>query len=174
MAQIKHFFSHLLFLVLLLSAFQSVQAEGTSSSKEDEAEVDINELIDGHVWDSHEYHIMDWNGSHITLALPVILWTDNGLTIFSSSRFKHDTSGKIVVESNGRKFVNYREHIFYADKFDQQKFDEASTLSKPVLYDMRPLDFSITKTVFSIFVGAIIALLIFFSTARAYKKDKKM
>src|SRR5699024_1756148 len=39
---------------------------------------------------------------------------------------------------------------------------------------MRPLDLSITKTVFSIFVGAIIALLFFFSTARAYKKDKKM
>src|SRR5690606_40240570 len=58
------------------------------------------ELINGHVWDAHEFHIADWNGHPITLGLPVILWTDNGLTTFSSTRFQHDNSGEVVVEEN--------------------------------------------------------------------------
>lgn len=172
MGRMKHLFSLILCLALSFSAYQSVHAEEAEDTDK-EGNVDINELIDDHVWDTHEYHIMDWNDHPVTLPLPVILWTDKGLVAFSSARFKHDTDGQVVVEAKGQKFINYEEHIFYADKFDKQKYDEASTLSRPVLYDIRPLDFSITKTVFTIFLSALIAIILFGATSRAYKRTKK-
>src|SRR5699024_2974118 len=119
------------------------------------------------------FHITDWKGKPITLALPIILWTDNGLTVFSSSRSDHDNSGQTVVEVNGERFVRYEENIFYADKFDKVAFDEKSVLSKPFSYELRPLDFSITKTVFSMLLSLVLLLLIFMSAARPYKKNNK-
>jgi len=146
---------------------------GLAQSDETEEAFSPIELIDSHVWDSHEFHITDWKGKPITLALPIILWTDNGLTVFSSSRFDHDNSGQTVVEVNGERFVRYEENIFYADKFDKVAFDEKSVLSKPFSYELRPLDFSITKTVFSMLLSLVLLLLIFMSAARPYKKNNK-
>src|SRR5690606_31279809 len=145
----------------------------TQNEKNTEGKFDPKELINSHVWDSHEFHIADWQGRPITLALPVILWTDNGLTIFSSAEFHHDNTGTTVVEKNGNKFVKYREHIFYADRFDKQKFEEASTVGRPFMYSDRPLDFSITKTVFSMFFVSFLLILIFGLSARHYKKNKR-
>lgn len=156
------------FLLLPLSGFATIQHEENADGK-----FDPKELINSHVWDSHEFHIADWNGHPITLALPVILWTDNGLVTFSSAEFHHDNSGTTVVEKNGNKFVRYREHIFYADRFDKQKFEEASTMGRPFMYEDRPLDFSITKTVFSMILVSLLLVLIFGFSARHYKKNKK-
>ncbi len=169
MRLVQMFSRSLVLIVVLLFSFSGI----AQSSEADDSKFDPKELIDSHVWDSHEFHIMDWAGEPITLALPVILWTDNGLTIFSSSRFHHDNSANTVVEANGQKFVRYHEHIFYADKFDKQKFDEATTMGRPFLYEDRPLDFSITKTVFSMFVTSLLLILIFGFAARSYKKNKK-
>ena len=154
-------------LAFTSSGVAFAQDEGSENSK-----FDPRELINSHVWDSHEFHIADWKGHPITLALPVILWTDNGPTIFSSSRFEHDNDANVVVESNGHEFVRYKEHIFYANKFDKQKFDEASTVSRPFMYEDRPLDFSITKTVFSMIFVSLLLVLIFGFSARHYKKNK--
>lgn len=151
-----------------LSTMASAQQEAGEGDK-----FNPKELINSHVWDSHEFHIADWQGHPITLALPVILWTDNGPVIFSSSEFEHDNSANVVVEKNGEKFVRYKEHIFYADKFDKQKFEETSTMGRPFLYEDRPLDFSITKSVFSMFLVGVLLLLIFGFSARHYKKNKK-
>src|SRR5690554_1651913 len=128
----------LVFTTLFLLPFSSFSS---NQPEESGNQFDPKELINSHVWDSHEFHIADWNGHPITLALPIILWTDNGLTTFLSSEFHHDNSGTTVVEANGQEFVRYNEHIFYADRFDQQKFEETSTMGRPFLYEDRPLDF---------------------------------
>ncbi len=154
-------------LLLPLSGFATTQDEENTDGK-----FDPKELINSHVWDSHEFHIADWNGHPITLQLPVILWTDNGLVTFSSAEFHHDNSGTTVVEKNGEKFIRYKEHIFYADRFDKQKFEETSTMGRPFLYEDRPLDFSITKTVFSMIFVSLLLILIFGFSARHYKKNK--
>lgn len=152
-------------MVLPLSGFASDPEEG--------GDFDPKELINEHVWDSHEFHIADWDGHPITLSLPVILWADNGITIFSSSRFHHDNEGEHLVKANGHEFVRYKEHIFYADKFDKEKFEGLSPMAKPFQYDARPLDFSITKSVFSMIFSAILIILLFGFAARAYSKNKK-
>ncbi len=162
------------FRLLLTLVFGLMAMIGIAQNDKQEKEgFNPIELIDSHVWDSHEFHITDWKGSPVTLHLPIILWTDNGLTVFSSSKFDHDNSGKVVVEANGNKFVRYDENIFYADKFDQADFDATSVLAKPFKYEYRPLDFSITKTVFSMLLSLVLLLIIFMSAARPYKKNDK-
>src|SRR5690554_6491517 len=164
------FRSFVLAVVFMISSIGGAYASG---DQEGSSEFDPIELINGHVWDSHDFHIIDWKGESYGLALPIILWTDDGLVIFPSSRFHHDYSGTVVVEEGGQKFVRYKEHIFYADKLDVAKFEEASAIGRPLLYEDRPLNFSITKTVFSMMLAAVIMLLIFGFSARHYKKNKK-
>lgn len=161
--------SLVLIAVFMMPSFGATFAQ----VEEDSSEFNPKELINSHVWDAHDFHIADWNGEPISLALPIILWTDNGLTTFSSSEFHHDNSGEVVVEANGQEFVRYKEHIFYADRFSKEKFEEASSLGRSFLYDDRPLDFSITKTVFSMMLAAILMFVIFFFTAKHYKKNDK-
>lgn len=158
-------------MAFLLMPFKSTASDSTQEEGGDK--FDPKELIDGHVWDSHEFHIADWNGNPITLALPIILWTDNGLTVFSSSEFHHDNSGTHVVEKNGNKFVKYNEHIFYADRFDKEKFESTSTMGRPFMYEDRPLDFSMTKTVFSMIFVSLLLIIVFGFSARHYKKNQK-
>lgn len=159
--------------LLFLFSLMVLPLSGFASDPEAGGDFDPKELINGHVWDSHEFHIADWDGQPITLALPVILWADNGLTVFSSSRFHHDNEGEYIVEANGNEFVRYKEHIFYADKFDKENFESLSTMARPFLYDQRPLDFSITKSVFSMFFSALLILVLFGFSARAYNKKEK-
>ncbi|MGB3775522.1 MAG: F0F1 ATP synthase subunit A, partial [Leeuwenhoekiella sp.] len=159
--------------ILFLLSLMVIPMLGFASDPEEGEKFDPKELINEHVWDSHEFHVADWDGHPITLSLPVILWADNGLTIFSSSKFHHDNEGEHIVEANGHEFVRYKEHIFYADKFDKENFESLSTMARPFLYDQRPLDFSITKSVFSMFFSAILILLIFGFAAKAYSNRKK-
>ncbi|MEH6408327.1 MAG: F0F1 ATP synthase subunit A [Leeuwenhoekiella sp.] len=168
MIKVKNPIKTLLFLCLI-----ALPGLGFASDSDEGDKFDPKELIDNHVWDSHEFHIADWDGHPITLPLPVILFTDNGLTVFSSARFHHDNEAEHIVEVNGEKFVRFKEHIFYADKFDKEKFESLSTVARPFQYGDRPLDFSLTKTVFSMIFSAILLFLFFGLAAKAYKKNDK-
>ena len=151
--------------VVTTEAVAETHTEGTHEKKEFNA----SELINSHIGDSHDFHIADWNGHPISFALPIILWTNSGLEIFSSEQFHHDNKGEHVVNVNGQEFVRNNEIIFYKDKYDalteDQKKDGAFE------FDARPLNFSITKNVFSMFMSAIIMFLLFFAVARSYKKN---
>ncbi|MCL5127292.1 F0F1 ATP synthase subunit A [Algibacter sp. L4_22] len=135
----------------------------------DDKEFNASELINGHIGDSHEFHIADWDGHPISFYLPVILLSDNGLTIFSSKKFHHDNSGEHVVEANGEKFVRHNEIIYYADDYAGLAEEDKSAFN----FGARPLDFSITKLVFSMLLSAILLFLLFGALARSYKKNNK-
>ena len=133
-----------------------------------EEEFSATELINSHIGDAHDFHIADWNGHAISFPLPVILWTDNGLNVFSSAKFHHDNTGHHVVENGGEKFVRFKEVIYYADKFENLTEDEKSAFN----FAVRPLNFSITKNVFSMLMSVIILFLLFTALARSYKKNQ--
>ncbi len=113
-------------------------------SHSDDKEFNATDLINSHIGDSHEFHIADWNGNPITMYLPVILWTNQGLKVFSSSKFHHDNEGKELVEIDGERFVRYKEVIYYADKYAEIT-DESD--KSGLNFAARPLNFSITKFV---------------------------
>ena len=135
-----------------------------------EKEFNATELINSHIGDSHEFHIADYDGHPITFYLPVILWTNSGLEIFSSEQFHHDNEGHHVVDVNGQKLVRFNEVIFYADKFETLTEDERK--NGAFAFDARPLDFSITKNVFSMLMSALVLFFLFLAVARSYNKNK--
>ncbi|MDU8884623.1 F0F1 ATP synthase subunit A [Yeosuana sp. MJ-SS3] len=167
--QIKTF-KTLLFSFLLSFSFIGNASEKTSSETSQE-EFNVTDMIMHHIKDAHDFHIMDWKGHAISFPLPVILWTDNGLVTFMSSEFHHDDSGKVVVERKGQKLVKYHEEIYYASN-DAEHDSYISHDEQHHAVNDKPLDFSITKLVFSMFLSIILLVLIFGLSARAYKKSE--
>ena len=130
-AHIKHVF--LIVLVLLFSikvsaheptepdSLDNANAKATEHNKaadhnKHEDKVNIQEVAFDHVLDAHSWHLWGDHEHPVSFSLPVILKTDKGLVFFSSGEFHHDTHGKVVVEKNGERFVNYKEDIYYASE----------------------------------------------------------
>ena len=158
--------------VLFSTLFLAISFVGFAKENEptqDDAPFDPKAMILHHVKDAHEFHLWDWKGTPVSLSLPIILWTDNGITTFSSSQFHHDDEGKTIVQANGGSFVKLHEKIYQL---------EAGATA--VAYDaehhptnaQKPLNFSITRNVFMMWVSVALLLLIFLTTARSYKKSK--
>lgn len=117
-----------------------------------------------HVLDSHDFSLFadEATGKHYGFPLPIILW-DNGLHIFSSSKFEH---GHAVAESNGNYYkLGHDEKIY--------KTDAAGTLTGDEHHptNAKPLDFSITKGVLSIMVVALLMFFIFTGLAKSFAKN---
>lgn len=152
-------------LIVVNTVFLSA-AEATKNEKKES--FNAKEMIMHHVKDAHDFHIVDWNNEPISISLPIIIWTNNGLTIFSSSEFHHDDSGLQIVEKNGYKFAKVHEKIYQlnngaeAVEFNQEHHPENASL---------PLDFSITRNVFMMWISVVILLFLFIISARKYKKS---
>jgi F-type H+-transporting ATPase subunit a len=152
--------------VVLTIVFLSFFNNGTAASNNPDTEEPFNtsELIFHHIGDSHSFHI----AGDISLPLPVILWTDQGLEMFLSDEFHHDVEGKVIVEKNGLRFVNLHDKIYRLD--DGAQSVEFDNEQHPVNAS-RPLDFSITKNVFSMFLSMFVIFLLFTAAARSYRRS---
>jgi F-type H+-transporting ATPase subunit a len=158
------------FLVLILT-FNFTFAEGSKSH--DSETFNPTETAMHHVKDSHQFEI--W-GEDVTLYLPVILWTDNGIVFFSSKEFKGNDNGEVVVEKKGMRFIKFHEKIYYASTKKNTSGEFINESSKIVHLDDQhhpinkaPLDFSITKNIFSMWLSLIILLVVFISAAKYYR-----
>ena len=158
---------YIAYIALFLVSLFPLQGFASANEAEDEP-FQINKLIDEHVNDSHDFHVMDFNHHSYAIPLPVILWTDNGLVMFMSNAFEHDNEGKVVVERGGQKFVRHHEDIYYANAENTVSLDEKGQVT-----NARPLNFSITKNVFSMLLASALLLCLFISMARSYKKNDK-
>lgn len=143
----------LLFLSLGIFA-PLAKAEDGHEGHGDSEKFDPKGMIMHHVTDSYEWHLLDYkdaNGEEhpVSIPLPVILFTDGSLDIFMSSAFHH---GKEQVIKGSNVYRMEHGHIKEANQ-------------KSVI------DLSITKNVASMFIGALILILVFSSVARAYAKQ---
>lgn len=155
-------------LGVFLSTSFFVSAQETSENNE-EKKFDPKKMIMHHVKDAYGFHIIDINDHAISIPLPIILWTENGLTTFMSSAFEHDYYGKVVVEKNGGKFVNYNEKIYQLEAgATALVVDQEGNPTNA----QKPWDISITKNVFMMWISVIVLLLIFVGAARKYKKSE--
>ena len=131
-------------------------------------EYNAGESILEHIVDSYGWHILDYNGHSITIPLPVILWDDGKLHVFSSSRFEHGHASyegfHIASEGpNKGKIIKILEEDLMHGRIIEEGKNESL-----------PLDFSITKNVFAVFISMILLCWIFISVANSYKKRKGM
>ncbi len=117
-------------------------------------ELNLRELILDHVADSYEWHITTISGKHISLPLPVILYSKkSGFNVFLSSKLHHGHSAY-----KGFSISHSQEN-----KGKIVELDENGT-------EVRPIDISITKNALALIISAILLIWIFLSVAKSYKK----
>ncbi|MFO7823251.1 MAG: F0F1 ATP synthase subunit A [Cyclobacterium sp.] len=143
-------FSKIIRLSFLLSVvLLTFSGVASAASGDDE---DKTSFIMHHIKDSHEWHFATVGHSHITLALPVIIYSsDRGFEFYSSSSFVDPDTHHFGVEYNG----------YYIDEHDKlQAVDESRSF----------LDLSITKNVAMLFLVLIVTLYLMLSASSFYKK----
>ncbi|HNS16247.1 MAG TPA: F0F1 ATP synthase subunit A [Bacteroidales bacterium] len=158
--------SFLLFFLLFVFPLSSIalsepEAHSVSSSEpaaQQEEEFNAGNMIIEHVIDAHEWHIISTRKKDVSIPLPVILLDQGKLHVFMSSGFHHGTASyrgfKLETEGKNKgKIVRVTG--------GGMETDEQAPL---------PLDFSITKNVFALFISCIVICVIFISVARAYRK----
>jgi len=160
-----------LFLFSFYFSFTALAYSNNKIENSTKKDFDVNEVIMHHIKDSHDFHILDWKGHPVSVPLPVILWTNEGLLVFMSSEFHHDDSGEIVVKRNNQSFVKFHEEIYYARNETEGNYIQFDSSKHPI--NDKPLDLSITKLVFSMFVSIIIIFVIFRLSAKSYARSKK-
>lgn len=118
---------------------------------------DAGKFVMEHVSDAFEWHILTVGHTHISIPLPIILYSENsGLQVFLSSKFHHGTE-------------SYRNFRIEHEGPNEGKIVELNSQGEVIGL---PWDFSITKAVVGIMVSVIVILLIFLSMAKAAGKNK--
>ncbi len=154
------------FLITLLIFSTTVNAqhevhEGTP--EEVSLKTKIKESINHHLLDSHDFTFFSDSetGKHYGFSLPVILW-DEGLQLFSSSKFHH---GETVAENNGNYYKLYHNKVYRTDAEGTITLDDHHHPTQ-----VKPFDFSITKSVLMIIITGILMFLAFAGMAKSFKK----
>ena len=92
MKQLHNIFTGLLLILGLLIASPAVaQEDDITPQEQKENTVDVKSIVFGHIGDSYEWHITTWGDTHITIPLPVIVYSSNsGWHSFLSSRLEEN------------------------------------------------------------------------------------
>jgi F-type H+-transporting ATPase subunit a len=156
--------------ILIVNATDPVSLD-VHSEVEKSKSYDPVPMIMHHIADAHEVHFWGEGENSVSIPLPVLLWTKNGLVTFMASEFHHDDHGHHVVEKGGLKFVKSHEKIYYANETADSHGSYVSHDEKGNISNVLPLDFSITKSVVGIFIAMLIILLVFSKVAKSYKTN---
>jgi len=162
-----NFTKFLLVVALLLTANTFAKEKEASEESKGDLKTEIKEYIQHHLKDSHDFSLFSYttdSGEHkyIGAPLPVILW-DNGLKVFSSSKFHH---GETLAEVDGNYYKLYHSKIY---KTDAQGTINYNDEHHPT--NVKPIDFSITKSVVMIFITGLLMFLLFRGLAKSYAKN---
>lgn len=147
----------------LFLALMFVFSSNLGYSAGGQGEFNPSELINHHIYDTHEWHIATLNEGekdekHISIPLPIIVKDNSGWHIFMSSKISH---GEIV---DGYTL----DHGVLVNK---QGLERAQILDLFGDKDNIFYDLSITKNVFALFISVLIILGLFISMANSYKKS---
>ena len=159
--------------VALLACFNTMASENKNNKPGAEEEFNSVEMIMHHISDAHDFHFLDYTDSEgvehaVSIPLPVILYTNNGLVCFMSSAFHHNDDGTYVVSKKGANFVKYHEKIYQLnDGATSLEFDE----QHHPLNAAKPIDVSITKNVFSMLLSVVLLLTLFGAAGRSARKN---
>lgn len=117
--------------------------------------MDVKKIVFGHIGDAYEWHITTWGKRHITIPLPVIVYSRmSGWHVFSSAQLEENGGSYdgLSIAPEGSRF--------------EGKLVEHDTAGNEV----RPWDFSITKVVFALIINSVLLLVIILSVARWYRR----
>lgn len=121
---------------------------------EETQEIDVYEIVFGHIEDAYEWHITDIGDASIRIPLPVIVKSSSGWHIFSSARLRNQARYEgLYIAPDGE----YKNKIVEKDATGEE---------------IRPFDISITKNVLALFINSAILVAIMLGCARWYKRHE--
>ena len=159
-------------VIFLYSAFFfHLEGKASTEVQESEKKFDISTMIFHHISDAHEWHFATVGETHLSLSLPVILYSsDRGLELFSFSNLKsHDGHssefqgyslnhhGKIISTQPGRELFSFMPDAHAGHQEGAVKV----------------FNISITKNVASLFLSVAILFFVFIPIANSYGRRKE-
>ena len=155
-----------------LTSFSKAQSTPQHDGGRVHTEQELDAYIKHHLADSHDFSLFSYTNDtnervHVGFPLPVIVWTSKGLKTFMSSKFHHNDDGKLIVDAGDVKLTKIHSKIYELNEgANEVTFDEAHHATNA----HKVLDFSITKSIFGMFLAGLLMLFGFRSLAKGYKK----
>ncbi|KAA6352337.1 ATP synthase subunit a [termite gut metagenome] len=146
-----------LFVTGFFLLFVSLPALAASAHEREEENkpVDVKSIVFGHIGDAYEWHVTTLGHTHVTIPLPVILYSSNsGWHTFLSSTFEEHggTYKGFYMAPEGSKY--------------EGKIVERNASGE----EIRPFDISITKVTLALLINSILLVVIILGVARWYRK----
>lgn len=143
------------FLFALLLLALPVKAEEGK-----EGDLDLQEILFGHIQDSYEWHVTDVFGEPVVIHLPIIFYSSqSGMHVYMSSQFEEEAENGLRHGPDG-----------FSIRENGGKGEVVETVNGEI--QAVPFDISITKTVAVLFINAILLLICVLIPARWCKKHK--
>ena len=148
-----------LFIVIFSNstfAQENNQNTDTEAKKTEEKSEGLkpSELIMEHIMDNHEFHFAEVGGTHISIPLPVIVYSpQRGVSVFSSSNFNHG------------------ETAYQGYKLSEKGIIEAVKEDGSTDESVKAYDFSLTRNVVQMFLSLGLLLYLVIGVANKYKKN---
>ena len=139
MKQLK---SIILLMMVALLPMPALAEEGGGDEK-----INIPEIVLEHLADAYEWHIASYQGSHISIPLPIIIRSEN------TGEWHFCTAHSLP------------EGFFFSEEHHGKIYERMADGS-----EVRPIDLSITKSVMQIWIVVAVLIIVFLSCARWYKK----
>ena len=136
-------------ILLMMAALLLPKAAMASEGGEGE-ELDIPEIVLEHLADSYEWHIASYQGSHLSIPLPIIVRSEN------TGEWHFCTAHSLPAP------------FFFSEEHHGKIYERMADGS-----EVRPIDLSITKSVLQIWIVVVVLIVVFLSCARWYKKRDK-
>lgn len=146
---------YLLTIATLTAMVLMPQPLSASATSEEKEELDVKEFIFGHIGDAYEWHITTVGDTHVSIPLPVIVYSQkSGWHAFLSSRVAHGNSYEgFCIATEGS----------HAGKI-------VETL--PTGEEVRPIDLSLTKIAAGIIINSLLLVCIIMAVSRWYRNKK--
>ncbi|HTD98751.1 MAG TPA: F0F1 ATP synthase subunit A [Mucilaginibacter sp.] len=142
---------------LIAGAFSQSAFSQEKASDNKEKKFDAKEVILEHIGDSHAWPFAFPFVEERHIPLPVILYTDKGLEVFSSGHLFPEGTVYSTANHSYKLEANKIKVVDASGKIDEEG-------SKKIV------DLSITRNVVSMFMGIAILLIVFLSISSTYKK----
>ena len=156
--------------ILIFAGFTPLFAQHESEGEHEavattheEEDFDAGKFVMHHVSDAYDYHIVSFGNTHISIPLPVILYSKHpelhegkSFYFFMSTKFQHEQA-------------NYKGFKISEEKEYDGKIVELDANGNEI---GRPFDLSLTKTVAGILVSIILMFSVLFSVKHMMKKNE--
>ncbi len=153
MNRLKYTRCRLLLMLLAVAWMIPLPVQANESQEVAEEKVDVKEIVFGHIGDAYEWHITTWGEHHVTIPLPVIVYSQaTGWHAFLSSKLHHGSYEGLSIAPAGSP---------YEGKLVEHDAQGA---------EVRPWDFSITKIAFALMLNSLLLVVIILGVARWYRR----